>query len=68
MFPETGGRTLEELAFLFEKEELRQEAAERTVATEKTIDRNLHEGVSVGKLSSEEPRKSGHTKTEEVVV
>ena len=36
MFPETGGRTLEELAFLFEKDE-RIEATEKTVAVERKL-------------------------------
>ena len=46
MFPETYGRTLEELAFLFEDQELAEKA---TAAVEKTIH---HEDNSTEKVNA----------------
>ncbi|CCC05446.1 hypothetical protein SMACR_09292 [Sordaria macrospora] len=64
MFPETMGRTLEELTFMFEGKELQNQA---NAAAEKVVNHDEHDTTGLGRRSTTEKHQGGSTDVREHV-
>ncbi|EGO55970.1 hypothetical protein NEUTE1DRAFT_86732 [Neurospora tetrasperma FGSC 2508] len=64
MFPETMGRTLEELTFMFEGEDLQRQA---NAAAEKVVNHTEHDTTGLGRCSTNENKLGGSAEVKEHV-
>ncbi|KAK3348524.1 general substrate transporter [Neurospora tetraspora] len=64
MFPETMGRTLEELTFMFEGEDLQRQA---NAAAEKVVNHAEHDTTGLGRRSTSENKLGGSSEVKEHV-
>lgn len=64
MFPETMGRTLEELTFMFEGEDLQRQA---NAAAEKVVNHTEHDTTGLGRRSTNENKLGGSAEVKEHV-